>query len=213
MGRDPSAVRSASPPATAFQSTLPAWGETVVVAHNDHQAGFQSTLPAWGETENGLCGRHDPRHFNPLSPHGERPKLFHGDLFCFTFQSTLPAWGETAVVPGTQNTTITISIHSPRMGRDPAACEDQHQQGISIHSPRMGRDVRHRVGVERKRDFNPLSPHGERRGGRIWEILRVIQFQSTLPAWGETRRRRQKPRPSRFQSTLPAWGETRKIIC
>ena len=34
-------------------------------------------------------------------------------------------------------------------------------------------------------DFNPLSPHGERPYVHVKMELR-IQFQSTLPAWGET---------------------------
>ena len=122
-----------------------------------------------------------------------------------------PRMGRDAVVPGTQNTTITISIHSPRMGRDTAAeaqdpraadfnplsphGERRHAHGlrvhepqISIHSPRMGRDIQH----------GPfLVLHGE--------------FQSTLPAWGETRHAVSYCTSHRgFQSTLPAWGETKR---
>ena len=56
---------------------------------------------------------------------------------------------------------------------------------ISIHSPRMGRDPRHGRSKEHRADFNPLSPHGERQ-----DVLRAATaqpaFQSTLPAWGET---------------------------
>ena len=79
----------------AFQSTLPAWGETQ--ARDRHQAGdaisihsprmgrdgilrflrrriqrFQSTLPAWGETGRSAGRARKKKHFNPLSPHGER---------------------------------------------------------------------------------------------------------------------------------------------
>ena len=102
-----------------------------------------------------------------------------------------------------------ISIHSPRMGRDISdAWEVTGDWYISIHSPRMGRD---------------------RRKG-VCAALR-LEFQSTLPAWGETaylegggesgkyfnplsphgERLLQKERrlpTHRFQSTLPAWGET-----
>ena len=146
------------------------------------------------------------------------------------FQSTLPAWGETGlrIQP---HMTYDISIHSPRMGRDPPDApappppayfnplsphgerHDLHQsfiQGIniSIHSPRMGRDSLARINLPS--DF---------------------VFQSTLPAWGETlsvgRRATNcryfnplSPHGERlngevsdivtvgFQSTLPAWGET-----
>ena len=34
---------------------------------------------------------------------------------------------------------------------------------ISIHSPRMGRDGKDMGGAGSPADFNPLSPHGERR--------------------------------------------------
>ena len=79
-----------------------------------------------------------------------------------------------------------ISIHSPRMGRDNGKEVETRKALISIHSPRMGRDAKamcFRVMVIkfqstlpawgetcehlRRRspggDFNPLSPHGERR--------------------------------------------------
>ena len=39
----------------------------------------------------------------------------------------------------------------------------RHKYGvISIHSPRMGRDLKAYFDVEEFRNFNPLSPHGER---------------------------------------------------
>ena len=103
------------------------------------QSSFQSTLPAWGETDERakICKEiaisiHSPRmgrdgalrgpilwaeNFNPLSPHGERPRLPSLQRMMRTFQSTLPAWGETAYHLLRINYT-TISIHSPRMGRD-----------------------------------------------------------------------------------------------
>ena len=56
---------------------------------------------------------------------------------------------------------------------------------ISIHSPRMGRDLA---------------------VGKI--AAEEIQFQSTLPAWGETCRSSPDFSSAAFQSTLPAWGET-----
>ena len=175
-------------------------------------SGFQSTLPAWGETKNLECRHlfpfisiHSPRmgrdvlvlailqllrYFNPLSPHGERPR--HGDADCRTvhfnplsphgerrwlynfstsqkeFQSTLPAWGETSAMAGNK-AAKTISIHSPRMGRDAAR--------------------------------PPL-------------YRRYFPFQSTLPAWGETGDGAGRSPPSGiFQSTLPAWGETEGRLC
>ena len=123
-------------------------------------------------------------NFNPLSPHGERHA--HGDfellyllfqstlpawgetwpVHCFpystAFQSTLPAWGETVAIHS-ERTGLSISIHSPRMGRDQDRFALMQRREISIHSPRMGRDN--------------SSP-----------VFRSFptEFQSTLPAWGET---------------------------
>ena len=167
---------------------------------------FQSTLPAWGETGLGGILRflhrisiHSPRmgrdgtrktllvlteHFNPLSPHGERRLYSVGLVLAFDFNP--------------------LSPHGERRdsGKDHVC-----QRPISIHSPRMGRDAGRHAGAARKEDFNPLSPHGERRGMRR-VIPAIWRFQSTLPAWGETRQYCIKIQLPLFQSTLPAWGET-----
>ena len=148
---------------------------------------------------------------------------------------------------------LTISIHSPRMGRDRTKGNRTLVLYISIHSPRMGRDNALPPFVKYYTNFNPLSPHGER---RKFVPIRPVQgdfnplsphgerlpssdcnplsrqFQSTLPAWGETGMPAEiwpgpwnfnplSPHGERrmgvwrmriicgiFQSTLPAWGET-----
>ena len=104
--------------AAQFQSTLPAWGETLQSARRLLHYLFQSTLPAWGETgpapadDRGAdISIHSPRmgrdnitdyvggwrkYFNPLSPHGERRERTKAVVQELRFQSTLPAWGETA---------------------------------------------------------------------------------------------------------------------
>ena len=123
---------------------------------------FQSTLPAWGETRERARPQGGGLHFNPLSPHGERLKAQIAEL-----EKEL------------------ISIHSPRMGRDPDGEVVYLYRQISIHSPRMGRDHQRLRLVVVHRHFNPLSPHGERRFGG-WGLIRLSIFQSTLPAWGET---------------------------
>ena len=118
--------------------------------------------PRMGRDHNNIVCFLSSDDFNPLSPHGERhilQKVFH----VFTqFQSTLPAWGETNKVEYISDNT-TISIHSPRMGRDMRLVHRGFPVCISIHSPRMGRDIQ-RLALfnETIRNFNPLSPHGER---------------------------------------------------
>ena len=170
--------------------------------------GFQSTLPAWGETIPHDADHHPDHNFNPLSPHGERPTRCGKAPPPSGFQSTLPAWGETGPGGGlhagrpisihsprmgrdsiTQNYMLedgAISIHSPRMGRDGGgSASGKFWSNISIHSPRMGRDAftsiiltatvisihSPRMGRDMPQthqyymhiaDFNPLSPHGER---------------------------------------------------
>ena len=133
-------------------------------------------------TARALCGGVD---FNPLSPRGERLDQCRQEL-----QS------------------CKISIHSPRVGRDLRVQRCRNIFRISIHSPRVGRDrSMPSASCGLRTDFNPLSPRGE----RLQEIptkTKTIGFQSTLPAWGETRAAPGQSCAPQFQSTLPAWGET-----
>ena len=169
-----------------FQSTLPAWGETTNSSNEAQIAQqFQSTLPAWGETlrtlhscTHALISIHSPRMGRDTACaaiHG-RNCLFQSTLPAWgetqggaakrrriRFQSTLPAWGETDQQI-TDAGELLISIHSPRMGRDGWCNSSRHDGQISIHSPRMGRDLK--------------------AAGYRWS---KNKFQSTLPAWGETR--------------------------
>ncbi len=122
-----------------FQSTLPAWGETKkkVFPMGKLQISIHSPRMGRDTTSETDCPRktisiHSPRmgrdprnsilagklcNFNPLSPHGERPRLFAAKIPWILFQSTLPAWGETGYYY-VDYACMAISIHSPRMGRD-----------------------------------------------------------------------------------------------
>ncbi len=148
-------------------------------------------------------------HFNPRSPHGERPRAGDERGGGKAFQSTLPARGATAVAA------LMIAVN-----------------GISIHAPRTGSDRRsHQRRTSRRRFQSTLPARGatQRRTSR----RRKQRFQSTLPARGATRRPNivlcakpdisihaprtgsdalekigTKPADS-FQSTLPARGATR----
>ena len=99
-----------------FQSTLPARGATLTRQESRNATTFQSTLPARGATSSNRALQ-TMRHFNPRSPHGERPK--HGSTR----------------IPGEN-----ISIHAPRTGSDGARPEGGHHEAISIHAPRTGSD-------------------------------------------------------------------------
>ena len=101
---------------------------------------FQSTLPARGATHPAQHQDNDTQHYNPRSPHGERHTFRCWLLRLGIFQSTLPARGATRAAQHQQKCNL-ISIHAPRTGSD---CS-----GKSAHLPCC--------------DFNPRSPHGERR--------------------------------------------------
>ena len=251
MGRDPPHRKLHFRP-NIFQSTLPAWGETLHRLYYNNNPEFQSTLPAWGET-----GRCFPSLLCVvISIHSPRMGRDFPVFPCFgqlpAFQSTLPAWGETIcnTVPSVLQNEFQSTL--PAWGETPSCPSRRPRWTISIHSPRMGRDTGKKPWSGTRFYFNPLSPHGERQV-RLSARRRRRGFQSTLPAWGETRPTRatrerrgisihsprmgrdpatmsslmmgmisiHSPRMGRdeereevpgrvgkFQSTLPAWGET-----
>ena len=78
------------------------------------------------------------------------------------FQSTLPLRGATRHVRN-QQAHRAISIHTPLAGSDQAQDDDDGADGISIHTPLAGSDFTSmRLLGNRKNDFNPHSPCGER---------------------------------------------------
>ena len=147
------------------------------------------------------------RHFNPRSPHGERP----------------PRPGAAAPADG-------ISIHAPRTGSDPCPPSGLPAPSISIHAPRTGSDDEVMdLFYALRAHFNPRSPHGERRKGRKRpqkkeeisihaprtgsDITRLTMtfwqrsFQSTLPARGATVRENSRARPGENFNPRSPHGE------
>ena len=107
------------------------------------------------------------------------------------FQPTLPARGATRRQPKTDGVLL-ISTHAPRTGSDDAA-------GTSASASEL--------------NFNPRSPHGERRGAVLQRNLpRLISTHaprtgSDMPVGGFS------AISSTFQPTLPARGATPNLIC
>ena len=97
---------------------------------------------------------------------------------------SLPARGATVVYDGGAYE-VTISIHAPRTGSDDARFHALAHVHISIHAPRTGSDKPCLLAQHQKADFNPGSPHGERRDF-CRKSGRNQAFQSTLPARGAT---------------------------
>ena len=74
-----------------------------------------------------------------------------------------------------------ISIHAPRTGSDVSHCLHLHCSGISIHAPRTGSDGNRRKTAPSPDDFNPRSPHGERRKGGVPQALEAVHFNPRSP--------------------------------
>ena len=100
------------------------------------------------------------------------------------FQSTLPARGATAG-GGVFRRALVISIHAPRTGSD--CLKTQRRNWRKNFNPRSPHGERRKVTpvIDMVQNFNPRSPHGERQT-RLDGHDRAIQFQSTLPARGAT---------------------------
>ena len=218
---------------------------------NELRLNFNPLSPH-GERPRSSWERRRTSDFNPLSPHGERRPENARRRRPGRFQSTLPAWGETFSRP-TSRSVRRFQSTLPAWGETTFDVSEAFALFISIHSPRMGRDPDPRPSALGGCHFNPLSPHGERRNAHM-TVLTPKKFQSTLPAWGETGSALEyglilnisihSPRMGRdlstavlgldagdfnplsphgerllryltylrsnkgFQSTLPAWGET-----
>ena len=124
---------------SAFQSTLPARGATPSSGTPASPWRFQSTLPARGATLTVIVAS-----------------------VSMVFQSTLPARGATqSRQPPPERPAI--SIHAPRTGSDENLLHTVRDYIISIHAPRTGSDGTAAVRGAAATDFNPRSPHGERR--------------------------------------------------
>ena len=117
MGRDMT-CRAILPVSARFQSTLPAWGETLwVLANTPCRMDISIHSPRMGRDVVGACEYSMQNgYFNPLSPHGER-QLFSRFRTRPTDFNPLSPHGERRHEPRTKESRQ-ISIHSPRMGRD-----------------------------------------------------------------------------------------------
>ena len=81
--------------ASLFQSTLPARGATMRKNCYCWNCFISIHAPRTGSDHFRHALQADQRHFNPRSPHGERPFFSSNLLEWHTFQSTLPARGAT----------------------------------------------------------------------------------------------------------------------
>ena len=174
-----------------------------------------------------LCSK----NFNPRSPHGERPAPVLAKVATTVDFNPRSPHGERLNKEREQHASETISIHAPRTGSDAKAADVSRQILISIHAPRTGSDFpgvlrnvapcdfnpRSPHGERRLRsrtfslpmsNFNPRSPHGERRIGCLSNLV-MGKISIHAPRTGSDERTTlQARRKGRFQSTLPARGAT-----
>jgi len=168
--------------APAFQFTRPAWGATGHRLTMHHVACFNSRAPRGARPRRGLSGVL-PRKFQFTRPAwgatGEIAEMVAGWAFQFTrpawgatsgrmprpakrkeFQFTRPAWGATAVLLPVWRDQV-VSIHAPRVGRDPDHSATAGSLHVSIHAPRVGRDCGRTI---RRGRYGTVSIHAPRVG-------------------------------------------------
>ena len=124
-------------------------------------------------------------HFNPRSPHGERLNLVHAPAALQNFNPRSPHGERRRGGQGGQQT-IQISIHAPRTGSDVSRSAFGWATGAFQSTlPARGATSRKHANSARASNFNPRSPHGERRRKES-TMTKDEVFQSTLPARGAT---------------------------
>ena len=148
--------------AKQFQPTLPARGATCAGSAKGGRREYFNPRSPHGERRAELKETSGDGHFNPRSPHGERRTTRRSLPTWSRFQPTLPARG------ATYGTALELS-----------------KTVISTHAPRTGSDDSKSFASRVWNDFNPRSPHGERRDGE-YAVGGKLIFQPTLPARGAT---------------------------
>ena len=119
-----------------------------------------------------------------------------------TFQSTLPARGATKSrkehgMAQEFQSTLPARGATRWFGRSPK------QNSISIHAPRTGSDSYSNFAYARCKNFNPRSPHGERRF-RPEPVAPTQDISIHAPRTGSDENKRKRRTAGKFQSTLPA---------
>ena len=174
------------------------------LANNFPHGTFQPTLPARGATFPSLLAFSNIAHFNPRSPHGERPFGFfkhcanryfnprspHGerrndDVICrqhLKFQPTLPARGATCASGIALSVQHHFNPRSPHGERRRLPRCNPTDKNFNPRSPHGERHVL-RSTARRSPHFNPRSPHGERRRCR-YHSFRHTRISTHAPRTG-----------------------------
>ena len=114
--------------------------DQIVSEDSLQKAVFQPTLSVWRETSANWYPRFTARHFNPLSPCGERQRRHARSLCTSGFQPTLSVWRETISLPFAIPAKINFNPLSPCGERHGKTILCMGAEGISTHSLRVERD-------------------------------------------------------------------------
>ena len=118
--------------------------------------------PRTGSDASAQCPAQPAKHFNPRSPHGERPHRNHAGACIRAISTHAPRTGsDAAEYPAAR--AAAISTHAPRTGSDKA--DKDGVQGLNIFQPTLpARGATEKLTAEQEEfnNFNPRSPHGER---------------------------------------------------
>ena len=196
-----------------------------------HSRQISTHAPRTGSDPRSARPQRWAQHFNPRSPHGERLDRYEGVPHYYTFQPTLPARGATRRVSrgSTRNSISThaprtgsdeqheilhrlrlISTHAPRTGSDAILMPAVQKSIISTHAPRTGSDMVANLQSSTGCNFNPRSPHGERRFKSSSGYRPAERISTHAPRTGSDIAAPQRRMFWQvFQPTLPARGATK----
>ena len=151
VGRDVIS-RKSRPQESRFQSTRPVWGATTNGVNLCMTSKISIHAPRVGRDNRSIQGCHQGQTFQSTRPvWGATVTCCANHPIITLFQSTRPVWGATLKRRLLDGRTF-ISIHAPRVGRDPEAAAAHKDEQISIHAPRVGRDSKFD-------DFTPSNLH------------------------------------------------------
>ena len=194
--------------AAGISTHAPRTGSDQLLAESVSCPSYFNPRSPHGERHEGWNALYRRIDFNPRSPHGERRRCRRTHHRKEIFQPTLPARGATAY-QAVLHVPTAISTHAPRTGSDKIA--KKCVKGLANFNPRSPHGERRcKVCPEVLCPyFNPRSPHGERLG--LSKNVKPGQlFQPTLPARGATSTNCTNcTLTTAFQPTLPARGATR----
>ena len=172
--------------------------------------------------------RRSGANFNPRSPHGERRAAAAEKRIAELISTHAPRTGSDSRVPALQVWMQHFNPRSPHGERPKAERRMRQERKISTHAPRTGSDATPRKKFPSRNgfqptlpargattplllaftssfNFNPRSPHGERRDADVLFLCNV-EFQPTLPARGATDNEDLRTPHSKISTHAPRTG-------